>query len=203
MHGETGQLTHTELQFKALAALWSLGTPSYPSDIKRYHQAKGFNRPYESWRTVLDRLNDKSILTRERVGNRWLYTPTLSKQGAFGAALLLGAGIGFYDGFFGPGTGAFLIFVFVRAFGFDFLHASAHAKLVNATTNIGALLYFIPSGEILWLLAVVMAVSNVVGATLGTMLAIRRGSDFVRQFFLFLLAVLILRMAWTTWEMFL
>jgi len=131
------------------------------------------------------------------------HAPTLSNKGAFGAALLLGAGIGFYDGFFGPGTGAFLIFVFVRSFGFDFLHASAHAKLVNATTNIGALLYFIPSGEILWLLAVVMAISNVFGATLGTMLAIRKGSAFVRQFFLVLLAVLILRMAWTTWEMFL
>ncbi len=61
-------------------------------------------------------------------------------------AILLGGIIGFYDGFFGPGTGSFLIFLFVRFFGFDFLHASAGAKVVNVATNLAALLYFVPNG---------------------------------------------------------
>lgn len=115
---------------------------------------------------------------------------------------LLGAGIGFYDGFFGPGTGTFLIFLFVRGFGYDFLHASASSKLVNAMTNFAALAFFIPAGEIFVLAGLVMAVCNMAGAWLGAQVAVRKGSRFVRQFFLVLLTVLIAKMAVSTWEMF-
>ena len=59
-------------------------------------------------------------------------------------AVLLGGAIGFYDGFFGPGTGSFLIFLFVRVFGFDFLHASAASKVVNVATNLAAMAFFLP-----------------------------------------------------------
>lgn len=83
-------------------------------------------------------------------------------------AVLLGGVIGFYDGFFGPGTGSFLIFLFVRFFGFDFLHASAGAKVVNVATNLAALAYFLPNGYIMLLLAVSMAVANVAGSMAGT-----------------------------------
>ncbi len=72
-------------------------------------------------------------------------------------ALLMGAAIGFYDGFFGPGTGSFLLFACVRWFGCDFLRASAIAKIVNLATNLAALAYFIPSGNVLYLFAVPMA----------------------------------------------
>ena len=115
--------------------------------------------------------------------------------------LLTGVLLGFYDGFFGPGTGAFLIFIFVRFFGYDFLHASASSKLINLTTNFAALAFFIPAGEFFLLAAVVMAVCNVAGAWLGSHLAIRRGSAFVRRFFLILLIALIVKMAWGTLEM--
>ena len=113
-------------------------------------------------------------------------------------AVLLGGVIGFYDGFFGPGTGSFLIFLFVRFFGFDFLHASASAKLVNVATNLAALAYFLPNGHVLPLLAAAMAVANVAGSQAGTWLALRYGSRFVRQVFLLVVAVLIVRFAWDT-----
>lgn len=113
-------------------------------------------------------------------------------------ATLLGAVIGFYDGFFGPGTGSFLIFLFVRFFGFDFLHASAAAKVVNVATNLAALAYFLPNGYWLPYLAVTMALSNVAGSMTGTWLALRHGSGFVRHVFLVVVGLLILRFAWDT-----
>ncbi len=113
-------------------------------------------------------------------------------------ASLLGAAIGFYDGFFGPGTGSFLIFLFVRGFGFDFLHASAAAKLVNVATNVAALAYFVPLGHWIPLLAVAMALCNVAGSLLGARLALRHGSGFVRRIFLLVVGALIARFAWDT-----
>lgn len=113
-------------------------------------------------------------------------------------ALLLGGVIGFYDGFFGPGTGSFLIFLFVRFFGFDFLHASASAKVVNVATNLAALAYFLPNGYVLPLVAALMAVANVGGSLAGTWLALRYGSGLIRRIFLLVVGVLIVRFAWDT-----
>lgn len=115
-------------------------------------------------------------------------------------AVLLGGVIGFYDGFFGPGTGSFLIFLFIRFFGFDFLHASAAAKVVNVATNLAALSYFAPNGHMLWHLAVIMAIFNVGGSLAGTHLALKHGSGFVRQVFLVVVSLLILKFAWDTFS---
>lgn len=116
-------------------------------------------------------------------------------------AILLGGVIGFYDGFFGPGTGSFLIFLFVRFFGFDFLHASAAAKVVNVATNLAALVYFLPHGYVLPVLAVAMAVANVSGSIIGTRLALKHGSGFIRQVFLTMAGVLIVKFAWDTFRL--
>lgn len=113
-------------------------------------------------------------------------------------AVVLGAVIGFYDGFFGPGTGSFLIFLFIRFFGFDFLHASAAAKVVNVATNLAALAFFVPSGHWLPALALVMAVANMGGSLVGTRLALTGGSRFVRKFFLLVVAAMIVKFAWDT-----
>jgi hypothetical protein len=104
--------------------------------------------------------------------------------------------IGLYDGFFGPGTGSFLMFLFVRLFGLDFLHASASAKIVNAATNTAALVLFGLTGELFWLLGLAMAACNVVGAQFGSHLAIRRGSALVRKVFLGVVGTLIAKTAW-------
>jgi uncharacterized membrane protein YfcA len=104
--------------------------------------------------------------------------------------------IGLYDGFFGPGTGSFLVFLFVRVFGLDFLHASASAKIVNAATNVAAVVLFGITGELYWLLGLAMAVCNVAGAQFGSHLAIRRGSGLVRKVFLVVVGTLIAKTAW-------
>jgi uncharacterized membrane protein YfcA len=104
--------------------------------------------------------------------------------------------IGLYDGFFGPGTGSFLVFLFVRGFGLDFLHASASAKIVNAAANVAAIVLFGLTGELMWLLGLAMAACNVAGAQFGSQLAIRRGSALVRKVFLVVVGALILKTAW-------
>ena len=108
-------------------------------------------------------------------------------------AACAGSAIGFYDGFFGPGTGSFLVFIFVRFFGFDFLGASAVAKVVNVACNVAALLWFGYSGHLLWQLGLMMAMCNIVGSLVGTRLAIRHGSVFVRKVFLVVVCALILK----------
>jgi uncharacterized membrane protein YfcA len=104
--------------------------------------------------------------------------------------------IGLYDGFFGPGTGSFLVFLFIRLFGLDFLHASASAKAVNAAANVAALLLFGLTAKLFWLLGLGMAVCNVVGAQVGSHMAIRGGSAFVRKVFLAVVSCLIAKTAW-------
>ena len=99
-------------------------------------------------------------------------------------ALAAGAALGFYDGFFGPGAGSFMIFAFVALFGIDFLRASAAAKIVNLATNAAALAFFVPTGHVLWLVGLTMAAFNVLGALVGSRLAMRHGSGFVRWVFL-------------------
>lgn len=105
----------------------------------------------------------------------------------------IGLLIGFYDGFFGPGTGSFLVFLFVRLLGYDFLSASAAAKLVNTATNLSALALFISKGHIWWHFVLVMAVANVAGSLLGTRLALKHGTGFVRVVFLLVVSALILK----------
>ena len=108
---------------------------------------------------------------------------------ASGIAFLLGL----YDGFFGPGTGSFLIFLFVRVLGFDFLHAVASAKILNTATNVGAIGVFAATGNVVWHLVGPMIVANVAGSLLGTHLALRHGSRFIRPVFVTVVAVLILK----------
>lgn len=106
-------------------------------------------------------------------------------------AVVVGGGIGFYDGFFGPGTGSFLVFLFVRIFRFDFLSASAVAKVVNVACNFSALFWFGVSGHLLWLLGLTMAICNIFGSIIGARMAMRYGSGFVRQLFLVVVTLLI------------
>lgn len=111
-------------------------------------------------------------------------------------AALLGAGLGLYDGFVGPGTGSFLLFAFVAWLGMDFLGASASAKLVNVATNLAAIVAFSIGGHIRWDLALPMAVCNVAGSQIGTRLALKRGAPFVRKLFLVVVTALLVRMTW-------
>ena len=111
----------------------------------------------------------------------------------------IGLVIGFYDGFFGPGTGSFLVFAYVRLMGYDFLNASASAKLINVATNFSALVLFAIQGHVWWHLALAMAVSNIVGSLIGTRLALKHGSGFVRYVFILVVLALICKTAYDTW----
>jgi uncharacterized membrane protein YfcA len=124
------------------------------------------------------------------------HTPKLAGHKEKLAGILVGAGIGFYDGFFGPGTGSFLIFIFIGLFGFDFLAASASAKVVNFATNLSAVAYFAATDRILYRYAVPMGLCNILGSLLGARLAILKGNRFVRGLFLVVVSVMILRFGW-------
>ena len=124
------------------------------------------------------------------------HVPRFSGRQEALAASLIGGSIGLYDGFFGPGTGSFLVFLFVRVLGYDFLHASAGAKLVNVFTNIAAIALFASKGHVWWHLGLVMAAANVVGSFMGSRMAIRHGAGFVRWAFIAVVALLIAK----TWR---
>ena len=111
----------------------------------------------------------------------------------------IGLVIGFYDGFFGPGTGSFLVFAYVRWLGYDFLHASAAAKFINLSTNLAALVLFTFKGHVWWHLALAMAVANVIGSLIGTRLALKHGAGFVRHVFIFVVLALICKTGYDTW----
>jgi uncharacterized membrane protein YfcA len=112
-----------------------------------------------------------------------------------GVMALGGLMIGFWDGMAGPGTGSLLIFYLVSTVGFEFLRASAVAKVVNCATNIGALLVFAPNGQVAWGLAAAMALCNLSGALIGTALATTRGSAFIRKVFFGVVSLLIVSLA--------
>lgn len=132
--------------------------------------------------------------TKKNFGLTVTKTITLKKQNILSAiaAFLLG----FYDGFFGPGTGSFLLLFFITTLGFDFLKASAHAKFVNLATNLGSILFFSTSGNILYRFAIPMAICNISGSFFGARLAILKGNKFIRVFFLIVILATILRFAY-------
>ena len=99
-------------------------------------------------------------------------------------AILISFVVGFYDGFIGPGTGSFLVLAFIALMGFDFLHASANAKMVNLATNFGSICLFAWKGKIIWAIAIPIAFCNATGGWIGAKLAIKKGNKFIRIFFL-------------------
>ena len=128
-------------------------------------------------------------LARKELGRH--HAPKFSGRMEVAIACCIGAVIGFYDGFFGPGTGSFFVFCLVRFLGYDFLHASAAAKLLNTATNFSALLLFIAKGHIWWHIALAMAVANVIGSMAGTHMALKHGTGFVRWVFIAVVSALI------------
>lgn len=128
-------------------------------------------------------------LAKKELGRH--HVPKFSGRAEATLACCIGAVIGFYDGFFGPGTGSFFVFCLVRFLGYDFLHASAAAKLLNTATNISALALFIYKGHIWWHFAMAMALANVLGSLAGTHMALKHGTGFVRWVFIAVVSALI------------
>ena len=131
------------------------------------------------------------ILYKKDFGS--VHAPKLQGAQEKSLALCIGGMIGFYDGFFGPGVGSFLIFFFVRIFGQDFVNASASAKIVNAASNLSALILFSVKGFVWWRLGIGMALMNILGNQMGSTLVLKHGTGFVRKMFLLVVVVLILK----------
>lgn len=127
------------------------------------------------------------------------HAPRLSARHERMAAGVVGLSIGFYDGFFGPGTGSFFVFLLVRWLGYDFLNASASAKLLNVASNGAALVLLALKGHVWWHVALSLAVANVLGSLLGTRLALKHGAGFVRVAFLLVVSALIVKTSWDAW----
>jgi len=130
-------------------------------------------------------------LARPDLGKVEVLKGAAKRQRTLGA--VAGLTIGFYDGFIGPGTGTLLMIVLVAALGFAFVGASAIAKVVNVATNFASILVFGISGSIMWVVGLAVGICNLAGGIIGSHVAIRRGSDFVRKFYLVVTFALIVR----------
>lgn len=111
-------------------------------------------------------------------------------------AIGTGSILGLYEGLIGPGTGSFLLFVFITLFGYDFLHASAHAKIINMAASIGALIFFIAKGFVVWSIAIPVAICNMLGGYVGAHVAINKGSIFVKLVFTLMAMALIVKLCY-------
>ena len=107
-----------------------------------------------------------------------------------------GLGLGFYDGFFGPGTGSFWTIALVLLLGQDFLAATGHTKVLNVTSNFASLLIFISADHVAWRVGGVMAVGQIAGARIGAGLVVKKGARFIRPVFLTMVALTIARLAY-------
>lgn len=134
------------------------------------------------------------VLRRPSLGTRTTERLRPSMRRIITAAC--GTGIGFYDGFVGPGTGSFLVFVLVGVVGLDFLRSSAVAKTVNTATNLAALAWFASHGHVLFQVGLAMGAANATGAQIGARLALGRGVIWVRKVFLIIVCALIIRLAY-------
>lgn len=124
---------------------------------------------------------------------------TVTRQRIVTAIAAIGAGIGFYDGLLGPGTGTFLVIGLVALLSMDMVTATATAKVINVGTNLGALAMFTCQGTVLWALAPFMALFNLTGAFVGARMALKRGSGFVRAVMLVVVVTLVGKLAFDQW----
>jgi uncharacterized membrane protein YfcA len=137
-------------------------------------------------------------LLKPRLGT--LHAPRFGLAHQRALAVAISLVLGFYDGFFGPGTGSVLIFLFATVLGFDFLRASALAKSANWASNFASVVVFLLHGSWVPLVALCMAVGNGLGGALGARTAIARGAAWVRVVFIAVVTGLILRLAWQIWS---
>ncbi len=104
--------------------------------------------------------------------------------------------IGFYDGFFGPGTGSFFAIAFVGLMGFSLTKATAHTKVLNCTSNLASLLFFVLGGHVIWVVGLVMMAGQFIGARLGSRMVVSRGQQIIRPMIVFIALVMSGKLLW-------
>ncbi len=134
------------------------------------------------------------VLRHKRFGQEASYRGERPRIWLVAAAVTVA--FSFYDGFIGPGTGAFFMMALV-ALGFDFVHASGNSRVLNMGSNLGSLLFFLTVGEVHLLYGAVMACGMAAGGYVGARTAMTRGAGFVRVIFMVVTGLLIVRLAWS------
>ncbi|WP_104692652.1 TSUP family transporter [Helicobacter felis] len=109
---------------------------------------------------------------------------------------IFGLGLGFYDGFFGPGTGSFWTFAMVALLGLNMKKATAHTKVFNFTSNIISLSVFLIGGQVIWAVGLLMGCGQIVGAWVGSNLVMAKEVKFIRRVFLCVVGATILKLFW-------
>jgi uncharacterized membrane protein YfcA len=132
----------------------------------------------------------------------FLFSPRISDQdshqriSSLSFALVIGTTVGFYDGFFGPGTGSFFAIAFVSLLGFGMAKATAHTKLLNLTSNLASLLFFAIGGQIVWSIGFSMAVGQYIGGRIGSGLVVSKGVKLIRPLLVCISIVICIRLLW-------
>lgn len=173
-------LKNVRINWKLLAAMMVLAVPSaYLGSVLLTQVSNDFMKPL-----LLVILSLLAVYTYAKKNFGQHADKSHSTQQQLLYAVIISIVVGFYDGFIGPGTGSFFVVAFISLLGFDFLQASANAKMVNLATNFGSICLFVLKGKIIWAIAIPMAICNAVGGFVGAKLAISRGNTFIRIFFL-------------------
>lgn len=110
-----------------------------------------------------------------------------------------GCVLGFYDGFFGPGTGTFWTVACLSMLGLELTRATAYTKVVNLTSNVASLLVFVVAAKVRYDIAAVMIAGQLVGARLGSGLVLRHGAPFIRIVFLIVVLAMVAKLLWDQW----
>lgn len=182
-------IKRVRLSWKLLGVVCTLAfLASYTGSYLLTHVSNAFMKP-----VLLAVLTAVAIYTYAKKDFGQKDERVLSEKKQLQLGVCISLVIGFYDGFIGPGAGSFLILAFIALLRFDFLHSSAHAKLVNLATNLGSITLFLAKGKIIWAIALPMAAANMLGGFAGARLAIARGNRFIRVFFLVVVVGILIR----------
>jgi uncharacterized membrane protein YfcA len=185
-------LKSVRLNWKLLLTMMALAIPSaYCGSVLLTHVRNDFMKPLL---LVILSLLVVYTYAKKNFGQHSDKSHSNTQQMLY--AVIISVVVGFYDGFIGPGTGSFFVVAFISLLGFDFLQASANAKMVNLATNFGSICLFVLKGKIIWAIAIPMAVCNAIGGFVGAKLAISRGNKFIRVFFLVVVVATLIRFAY-------
>ncbi|WP_448217913.1 TSUP family transporter [Endozoicomonas sp. 2B-B] len=159
--------------------------------------------------TILVQLIDASVLKQIipflllGIAAYFILSPSVRNTKASSARMSLtafacsaGLGVGFYDGFFGPGTGSFFAIAFVSLLGYSLTMATAHTKVLNCTSNVASLLFFILGGQVVWAVGGIMLIGQFIGARLGSRMVVKRGQQIIRPMIVVISLVMTGKLMW-------
>jgi uncharacterized protein len=138
------------------------------------------------------------------IGFYFLLSPKMGEDdrkqrlGLWGFSFACGFSIGFYDGFFGPGTGSFFAIAFITVMGFNLIKATAHTKALNFTSNFASLIFFIIGGQLVWIVGLVMAMGQMIGGFIGSHMGMKHGAKIIRPLLVIISFTMTAKLIWSS-----